>query len=113
MEVAQKQYESSLKAGQVHFHFSNAMDLPFADASFDGAYAIESLVHMDNRPTALANIARVLRPGSKLVIADLFLDAGCPNPEVLAHFHDLFQVPAMPSADDLKHNSTSGWSEGH
>ncbi|KAE8380938.1 S-adenosyl-L-methionine-dependent methyltransferase [Aspergillus bertholletiae] len=102
IELAQSQYESNTKAGQVNFLFANAMDLPFADASFDGAYAIESLVHMDDRRTALTNIARVLHPGSRLAIADLFLDAGCPNPEVLARFYELFQVPPMPSGDDLK-----------
>ncbi|CAG8270956.1 unnamed protein product [Penicillium salamii] len=80
----------------------NHMPMPFADATFDGAYAIESLVHMDDRRTALLNIARVLKPGSRLAIADLLLDAGCPNPEVLARFHELFQVPPMPSGDELQ-----------
>ncbi|CAG8125912.1 unnamed protein product [Penicillium salamii] len=102
IEVAHNQYESNIKSGQVNYQYANAMDMPFADATFDGAYAIESLVHMDDRRTALLNIARVLKPGSRLAIADLLLDAGCPNPEVLARFHELFQVPPMPSGDELQ-----------
>ena len=102
IEVAQAQYENNIKAGQVKYQFANAMDMPFPDSTFDGAYAIESLVHMDDRRTALMNIARVLRPGSRLAIADLFLDSDCPNPEVLSRFHELFQVPSMPSGEDLQ-----------
>ncbi|KAF4224519.1 hypothetical protein CNMCM8980_007529 [Aspergillus fumigatiaffinis] len=102
IEVAQAQYARNVKAGQVDYQFANAMDLPFADSSFDGAVAIESLVHMDDRRTALLNIARVLRPGSRLAIADLFLDSHCPNPEALSRFHELFQVPPMPSGEELQ-----------
>uniref|UniRef100_P0DXV1 O-methyltransferase resE n=1 Tax=Aspergillus sclerotiorum TaxID=138282 RepID=RESE_ASPSL len=102
IEEAQALYGSAVQAGQVSYQFANAMDLPFADASFDGAYAIESLVHMDDRRTALQNIARVLRPGSRLAIADLCLDAHCPNPEALARFHELFQVPPMSSGEELQ-----------
>lgn len=102
IELARAQFESSTQAGQVDFQFANAMDLPFADASFDGAYAIESLVHMHDKRTALAHIARVLCRGSRLVIADLFLDACCSNPQTLARFHQLFQVPTMSSADGLR-----------
>lgn len=102
VEVARAAYEDLIKRDQVEFQYANAMDLPFSDALFDGAYAIESLVHMDDRRTALANIARVLRPGSRLSIADLVLDAGCPNPEAIACWHELFQVPSLISGDELK-----------
>ena len=102
IDVAQAAYDGLIKAGKVNFQFANAMELPFADATFDGAYAIESLVHMDDRRAALSHIARVLRPGSRLSIADLVLDAECPNPEVIAKWQELFQVPAVFSGDELK-----------
>lgn len=102
LELARAQFEDSTKTGQVDFQFADAMDLPFPDASFDGAYAIESLVHMHDKSKALAHIARVLRPGARLVIADLLLDASCSDPPALARFHQLSQVPAMSSADDLQ-----------
>lgn len=40
-------------------------DLP--DASFDGLYAIESTEHMQEKPRVFGEMARVLRPGGRLV----------------------------------------------
>lgn len=45
-------------------------DLPFADASFDGVYATESLEHAVDIERAIAEMCRVLRPGGKLAIID-------------------------------------------
>lgn len=100
VEVTQTAYDSIIKAEIVGFQLANAMKLQFVDTSFDGAYATESLVSMDDRRTALANIARVLR--SRLAIADLVLDAECPNPEALSYWHELFEMPTMPLGDELK-----------
>ncbi|MFF7990880.1 methyltransferase domain-containing protein [Kitasatospora xanthocidica] len=52
------------------FRNANVMALPFDDDSFDAAWAIESLLHVPDRGRALAETARVLRPGGRLVIAD-------------------------------------------
>nr|QUF61543.1 methyltransferase [Pyrenophora dematioidea] len=102
IEVARKTYEALVETGKLNFQYADAMQLPLANASFDGAYAIESIVHMNDRRAALSNIARVLRPGSRLSIADLVLDDGCPDPDAIANWHELFQVPALISADKLK-----------
>jgi ubiquinone/menaquinone biosynthesis C-methylase UbiE len=45
-------------------------ELPFADASFDAAYATESLEHAVEIPTAVAEICRVVKPGGRIVIID-------------------------------------------
>ncbi|HEX3784436.1 MAG TPA: methyltransferase domain-containing protein [Pseudonocardiaceae bacterium] len=58
-------------AGRVSFELADAMALPFADNSFDGAFALESIQHMD-RPTALRELARVVKPGGHIVLTDLF-----------------------------------------
>jgi SAM-dependent methyltransferase len=42
---------------------ADAMKLPFAACSFDGVIANHMLFHVADRPRALAEIARVLRPG--------------------------------------------------
>ncbi|RMD42273.1 hypothetical protein DV735_g2840, partial [Chaetothyriales sp. CBS 134920] len=103
IQVAKDAYSTNIKSGKLDFQFANAMELHFPDTSFDSAFAIESLVHMNDKHKALTNIARVIRPGGRFVIADLVLDAGCPNREVLNGWHEMFQVPtAMPSGDDLK-----------
>jgi ubiquinone/menaquinone biosynthesis C-methylase UbiE len=45
-------------------------ELPFASASFDAAYATESLEHAVDIETAVAELCRVVRPGGRLVIID-------------------------------------------
>ncbi|GAA3122052.1 methyltransferase domain-containing protein [Streptosporangium carneum] len=55
---------------RVSFELADALELPYADDSFDAAWAIESLIHMD-RPPALRELGRVVRPGGRIVISDL------------------------------------------
>jgi ubiquinone/menaquinone biosynthesis C-methylase UbiE len=44
--------------------------LPLASEAFDGAYATESLEHAVNIPAAVAELARIVRPGGRIVIID-------------------------------------------
>jgi SAM-dependent methyltransferase len=46
---------------------ADVQSLPFADASFDLALASHMLYHVPDRARALAELARVLRPGGRLV----------------------------------------------
>jgi SAM-dependent methyltransferase len=50
---------------------ADAALLPFADASFDGVWALESIFHVPDRARALAEIRRVMRPGARLALTDL------------------------------------------
>lgn len=58
--------------GQVRFRVADAGDLPFEDASFDAAWAIESLVHMTDRPRVFREVGRVLRSGGRLTLTDFY-----------------------------------------
>ncbi|MGH3787672.1 MAG: methyltransferase domain-containing protein [Pseudonocardiaceae bacterium] len=60
-------------AKRVTFQYADAMNLPFPDGSFDAVWALESLHHMPDRLQALDEIARVLRSGGSLAIADFAL----------------------------------------
>jgi ubiquinone/menaquinone biosynthesis C-methylase UbiE len=102
IKLAQEHLKGNAHAEQVHIQFADAMKLPFADASFDGAYAVESLVHMDDKRTAIAHMARVLRPGSRLVIADLYLHSACPDSKALALYYELFKLATLPTANELR-----------
>jgi SAM-dependent methyltransferase len=46
-----------------------AQPLPYADASFDGLLCSECIEHLDAQLAALAELARVLRPGGVLIVA--------------------------------------------
>jgi ubiquinone/menaquinone biosynthesis C-methylase UbiE len=45
-------------------------ELPFEDASFDAAYATESLEHAVEIERAVAEMCRILTPGGRLVVID-------------------------------------------
>jgi demethylmenaquinone methyltransferase / 2-methoxy-6-polyprenyl-1,4-benzoquinol methylase len=61
------------KAARVAPVAADALELPFADAAFDGAmvgWGVRNLVDLD---AGLGEAARVLRPGSRLVILEMTL----------------------------------------
>jgi SAM-dependent methyltransferase len=54
--------------GQGHVVIGNGLDLPFPDACFDKVVAAEVLEHIPDDAGALAELARVLRPGGLLAV---------------------------------------------
>jgi SAM-dependent methyltransferase len=49
---------------------ADAVRLPFAEASFDAAFAVAVLQHVAEPARAIAGLARVLRPGGRLVCVE-------------------------------------------
>ncbi|MFD0318990.1 class I SAM-dependent methyltransferase [Streptomyces flavalbus] len=95
VSVSRRQIEhASVRARQarltdrVRFERADAQQLPYPDASFDAAWFFESLIHMTDKPRALREAARVLRPGARLAVADMFHQPGrdwsTPHPLVTA-----------------------------
>ncbi|MET4921810.1 methyltransferase domain-containing protein [Streptomyces sp. PSRA5] len=70
VEQAAERAEEAGRSDVTTFRNADVMELPFGDGLFDGAWAVESLLHVPDRGRALAETARVLRPGGRLVIAD-------------------------------------------
>lgn len=65
-------------ADRVSFQHADAMELPFGEGSFDAVWALESIIHMPDRVQALKEMARVVRPGGRVVLTDFFERAPIP-----------------------------------
>jgi arsenite methyltransferase len=65
--------------------------LPFADAAFDGVVAECSLSVMQNQAKVLAEVSRVLAPGGKLAITDVYL----PDSDSSAGYLNTRQLTTM------------------
>lgn len=58
------------KGLDVQFEVADAMHLPYADASFDVASISFGIRNVDDPRTALAEMARVVRPGGRVVVLE-------------------------------------------
>ncbi|MGE5198225.1 MAG: DUF6125 family protein [Rhodospirillaceae bacterium] len=56
---------------RVRFMVASAASLPFRDGHFGAAVSVDVLHHLDAGLPALAELARVVKPGGALVLADL------------------------------------------
>jgi demethylmenaquinone methyltransferase / 2-methoxy-6-polyprenyl-1,4-benzoquinol methylase len=80
------------KAARVAPVAADALDLPFPDASFDGAmvgWGVRNLVDLD---AGLAEAARVLRPGGRLVVLEMAL----PPQPMLRRLYAVYLRRVMP-----------------
>jgi MPBQ/MSBQ methyltransferase len=52
------------------FRVADAMNLPYAPASFDKVFCLEAAFHFPDRARFLSECSRVLKPGGRLVVVD-------------------------------------------
>ncbi len=62
--------------GRVRFTVGDAENLPLADASVDAVVCECAFCTFPDKPTAAAEMARVLRPGGRVGITDVVVDRG-------------------------------------
>ena len=55
----------------VDFRLGNALDMPFADASFDIVIGQEAWCHVPDKPRLIAECARVVKPGGVIAFTDI------------------------------------------
>lgn len=68
LEVAKKNLSSF---PNIEYHHTDGLDLPFPEQSLDAVFANMYLHHCVDPLAALRELARVLRPGGRLVITDM------------------------------------------
>ena len=69
-------------ADQVAFHVGDAERLPFDDDTFDAIVCECAFCTFPDKPTAAAEMARVLKPGGRVGITDVALDPARLDPEL-------------------------------
>jgi len=87
----------------LHVQQGSADDLPFADASFDLVCTRLSAHHWKNLPQALAEMARVLKPGGKCIVIDT------ASPEDVLTDTYLQSIELLRDASHVRNRSLSGW----
>jgi ubiquinone/menaquinone biosynthesis C-methylase UbiE len=60
--------------GNIAPTLSDAREMPYPDDDFDAAYLVTVLGEIPDQDAALAQLARVLKPGGRLVVGELFGD---------------------------------------
>ena len=79
----------------------NALELPFADASFDRVMSICAIEHFDDGARALDEMARVLAPGGELVMSADALTLAEQWPRLYRAHCERYQVKRTYSHDEL------------
>ena len=107
LDVARKKMESlpaSVQA-KVSYEEGDAQALRFADASFDVVSIAFGIRNVEQPRRALAEFARVLRPGGRLIVLEF---DGQPRNGLVRWFNGLYCQRIMPRTATLISGDTSG-----
>jgi len=111
LEVDERQHAKNLAAPAERLSFiaAGVQDIPLTDASFDLALMLKSLHHvpLDLLDRALAEVARVLRPGGLLYVSEPVF-GGALN-EIVRLFNDEEQVRAEAQAALRRAEASPRW----
>ncbi|WP_095091482.1 class I SAM-dependent methyltransferase [Mesorhizobium sophorae] len=71
VDIAVSLSERTGMAGKTRFVQGSALDMPFADASFDAAVILHVGMNLPDKPGLMSEAARVLRPGGVFAVYDV------------------------------------------
>lgn len=95
VDAAEGMIEQAKASGGANFQVATAEQLPFPDAQFDLAFSTMTFHHWADQQEGIAQIARVLKPGGRWMLAD-FVATG-----VMRYFRRLFRMKQFPERDQL------------
>jgi ubiquinone/menaquinone biosynthesis C-methylase UbiE len=75
VEVASRLSQKVGLAAAVNYRVANAAKLPFADATFDGAYMLHVGMNIPDKKSVFAEVRRVLKPGGLFAVYDIFRES--------------------------------------
>lgn len=84
--------ELTLAAGladRVRFVHGNALAMPFADGHFSLAIGQEAFAHIPGKQRLVDELARVLRPGGRVVFSDILHRQGLPEADAVRLFEGM------------------------
>ena len=94
---------------RAEFRTANASErLPFSDCEFDAITCIDAINHMPDRPGVLADWARVLKPGGRLLFTDPITVTGPLSNEEIAARSSVEFFLFVPAEYDLQVLADSG-----
>lgn len=79
-DVARRLTQRLGLGAQLRFEAADALALPFADASFDGAYSMNVSMNIADKAALYRELGRVLKPGGWLLLSEMARGAG-PEPD--------------------------------
>ncbi|MFW6720225.1 SAM-dependent methyltransferase [Streptomyces sp. MAR4 CNY-716] len=99
---ARKRAAAASLADRVTFALADVLELPYEDASFDAAWAIDSFAHIADRLGGLRQVWRVLPRGGRLLMTE-FTRRGEPSRAQLDTFRQVWtSPPPLPLAEGVR-----------
>ena len=111
LQQARRRAAASRAPIMPRFERRDFADTGFADGSFDGVFAIESVCHAGDKRAFLREAHRLLRPGGRLVLADGFL-AGEPSGRDLVDYRTFVDGLAINDLEPIERFRESVLREG-
>lgn len=105
LDLTESRYTSAIRLTQmvkldhlVDFRLGNALDMPFAEATFDVVIGQEAWCHVPEKPRLVAECVRVVKPGGAIAFTDILRR----TPLQPAEMARLEREMAFPSLETLE-----------
>lgn len=94
-----RQRASEAGLDNLTYHIGTLTDLPFDDGTFDTIFSLMVLIFLQNRQDAISEMARVARPGGRVIAMQQGIAMQLnypPEPELESHIRKFFDI-AFPN----------------